>query len=68
MDERIISARTCGEEDWQDNNLRPRTLDEYIGQEKLKSNLRIFIAAARERGDSLDHVLLYGPQIGRAHV
>ena len=61
MDERIISARTCGEEDWQDNNLRPRTLDEYIGQEKLKSNLRIFIAAARERGDSLDHVLLYGP-------
>lgn len=60
-DDRIISARTRGEEDWQDNNIRPRTLDEYIGQEKLKSNLRIFIAAARERGDSLDHVLLYGP-------
>jgi Holliday junction DNA helicase RuvB len=60
-EERIISARTRGEEDWQDNSLRPRTLDEYIGQEKLKSNLRIFIAAARERGDSLDHVLLYGP-------
>lgn len=60
-EERIISARTRGEEDWQDNNIRPRTLDEYIGQEKLKSNLRIFITAAKERGDSLDHVLLYGP-------
>lgn len=61
MDERIISARTRSEDDFQDNTLRPRTLDEYIGQEKLKDNLRVFIAAARERGESLDHVLLYGP-------
>lgn len=61
MEERIVSARTRGEEDWQDTSLRPRTLDEYIGQEKLKGNLRVFIDAARERGDSLDHVLLYGP-------
>ena len=41
--------------------LRPRTLDEYIGQEQLRENLRVQIAAARARGDVLDHVLLYGP-------
>lgn len=42
-------------------SLRPKTLDEYIGQEKAKENLRIYIEAARKRGDTLDHVLLYGP-------
>jgi len=41
--------------------LRPRTLDEYIGQDRMKANLRVFIRAARERGEPLDHVLLYGP-------
>jgi Holliday junction DNA helicase RuvB len=41
--------------------LRPRTLDEYVGQDSLRENLRVQIAAARERGDVLDHVLLYGP-------
>ncbi|MGI5972013.1 MAG: Holliday junction branch migration DNA helicase RuvB, partial [Oscillospiraceae bacterium] len=41
--------------------LRPRTLNEYIGQEKVKENLSVFIEAARRRGDSLDHVLLHGP-------
>jgi len=41
--------------------LRPRTLDEYIGQDRMKANLRVFIRAARERGEHLDHVLLYGP-------
>lgn len=60
MEERIISARRR-HDDWQETSLRPRTLDEYIGQDKLKENLRLFITAARERGDSLDHVLLYGP-------
>lgn len=60
-EERIISARTRNDDDWQDTSLRPRNLGEYIGQEKLKNNLRIFVDAARERGDSLDHVLLYGP-------
>ena len=44
-----------------DNPLRPRTLDEYIGQEKAKENLKVFIEAAKKRGESLDHVLLYGP-------
>ena len=41
--------------------LRPRTLDDYIGQESIRENLRVQIAAARSRGDVLDHVLLYGP-------
>lgn len=44
-----------------DASLRPRTLDEFVGQEKMKDNLRIFIRAARERGEVLDHVLFYGP-------
>ncbi len=44
-----------------DRSLRPRTLDEFIGQEELKDNLRVFIQAARQRGEVLDHVLLHGP-------
>ena len=42
-------------------SLRPHTLNEYIGQEKAKENLKIYIEAAKTRGDVLDHVLLYGP-------
>ena len=42
-------------------SLRPKTFEEYIGQEKAKENLKIYIDAARSRGDVLDHVLLYGP-------
>ncbi|HHX74566.1 MAG TPA: Holliday junction branch migration DNA helicase RuvB [Firmicutes bacterium] len=60
-EERIISARARSEDDLQENTLRPRTFDDYIGQNKLKENLKLFITAARARGDSLDHVLLYGP-------
>ena len=44
-----------------DNPLRPKTLDEYIGQEKAKENLRVYIEAAKIRNETLDHVLLYGP-------
>ncbi len=44
-----------------DNNIRPETLDEYVGQEELKENIRVFIQAALMRKESLDHVLLYGP-------
>ena len=44
-----------------ENSLRPKTLDEYIGQTKAKGNLRIYIESAKMRGESLDHVLLYGP-------
>ena len=44
-----------------ENSLRPKVLDEYIGQNKVKSNLKIYIEAAKQRGEPLDHVLLYGP-------
>ena len=50
------------EEDFSlEGNLRPQTLDEYIGQEKTKNTLKIYIEAAKQRHDSLDHVLFYGP-------
>ena len=60
-DERIITSTSILPEDASEGSLRPRTLDEYIGQEKAKDNLRVFIQAAKMRGESLDHVLLHGP-------
>ena len=57
----IITSSTILPEDAGEASLRPRTLDEYIGQEKAKDNLRIFIEAAKMRGEALDHVLLHGP-------
>jgi Holliday junction DNA helicase RuvB len=59
-DQRIVSPFP-GEEDRQENSLRPRRLDEYIGQDIVKSNLRILLEAALKRDEALDHVLLYGP-------
>ena len=59
--EEPIVAKTFLSEDAQDGSLRPKTLQEYIGQEKAKGNLAVFIAAAKKRGESLDHVLLHGP-------
>ena len=47
--------------DSEENSLRPRTLDDYVGQEKVKENLRIYLEAAKLRGEPMDHVLLYGP-------
>ena len=47
--------------DENENILRPTTLDEYVGQDKIKENLRVFIHSAKKRGEALDHVLLYGP-------
>jgi len=61
MDERIISPRRRTEEIALDSSLRPRQLAEYIGQERIKDNLSICIAAAKGRSECLDHVLLYGP-------
>lgn len=61
MEKRIINTEFTREDMGIENHLRPQTLDEYIGQEKAKSNLKIYIEAARQRGDSLDHVLFYGP-------
>ncbi len=61
MVERIIT-RECLEEDRQyEQSLRPRTFSDYIGQEKLKENLKVFIEATKVRGEALDHVLFYGP-------
>ena len=60
FDERILSARTI-RNDETELSLRHKNFDGYIGQEKIKENLKIYIEAAKRRGDSLDHVLLYGP-------
>ena len=60
-EERLITSTSILPEDVNENSLRPRTLDEYIGQEKAKENLRVFIKAAKMRGEALDHVLLHGP-------
>lgn len=59
--ERILDPEFIGADRGDDTSLRPRTLDDYIGQERLKSNLRVFIRAALERGEPLDHVMVYGP-------
>lgn len=61
FENRIVSADYSAEDNDTEQSLRPRTLDEYIGQEKAKENLKIIIEAAKLRGDSIDHVLLYGP-------
>lgn len=62
MQERIISAQIQSDDDPQiEVGLRPRTLQEYVGQEKIKEKLSIYIKAALERNEALDHVLLYGP-------
>ncbi|MDT8873143.1 AAA family ATPase [Komagataeibacter rhaeticus] len=58
--EREIDARR-GEEDGGEGTLRPQTLEDFTGQKASRENLAIFIAAARQRGDALDHVLLHGP-------
>jgi holliday junction DNA helicase RuvB len=60
-DERILSSRPRSDEITLETSLRPRYLDEYIGQTSIKQNLGIAIAAARKRGEALDHVLLHGP-------
>ncbi len=60
QDERIVSP-TYNQSDDQDATLRPKTLEEYIGQAKAKDNLSIAIEAAKQRGEAMDHILLYGP-------
>ncbi len=61
FDDRIISSRKLETEDESETSLRPRTMDEYIGQEKVKENLKVYISAALERHEALDHCLFYGP-------
>ena len=61
-EERIINPELEDvKEERLENSLRPKTLDEYIGQDKIKENMKIYIEAAKKRGEPLDHVLLYGP-------
>ena len=61
MKKRVISTQIQEEDVKIEKSLRPQILDEYIGQEKIKDNLKVYIEAAKQRGESLDHVLLYGP-------
>ena len=61
MEKRVISTQMQDEDIKIEKTLRPMTLDEYIGQEKAKANLKVYIEAAKQRGESLDHVLCYGP-------
>ena len=60
FENRILSTGET-KEDTGEVSLRPQSLTDYVGQEKVKENLKIYIEAAKKRGDSLDHVLLYGP-------
>jgi Holliday junction DNA helicase RuvB len=61
MERRIITTEITEEDKRIEPNLRPMCLDEYIGQEKIRTNLKVYIDAAKARGESLDHVLFYGP-------
>ena len=61
MEKRVISTELFEEENRTENSLRPKLLSDYIGQAKAKEILKIYIEAAKARGESLDHVLLYGP-------
>jgi holliday junction DNA helicase RuvB len=60
-DDRIVGGEDLGREDELDTSLRPRRLDDFIGQDGVKAQLAIFLEAARQRGEALDHVLLAGP-------
>src|SRR6266705_6638864 len=60
-DSRIVAASRADEDAQYEAGLRPRALDEYIGQDRIRENLHVSIAAARQRSEALDHVLLYGP-------
>ncbi|MEN3339491.1 MAG: holliday junction helicase RuvB [Acidobacteriota bacterium] len=60
-DDRLVTSARADEDAQYEAGLRPRTLDEYIGQERVRENLHVSITAAKQRGEALDHVLLYGP-------
>jgi Holliday junction DNA helicase RuvB len=60
-EDRLINAAETEDDGFFDVSLRPKILTEYVGQSKVKENLKVFISAARNRGESLDHVLFYGP-------
>jgi Holliday junction DNA helicase RuvB len=60
-DQRLVTASRADDDAQYEAGLRPRTLDDYIGQDRVRENLQVSIAAAKQRGEALDHVLLYGP-------
>ena len=72
IDPRLVSGRPTDDDLGFDQSLRPRSLDEYVGQPQVVANLRVAIEAAKSRGEALDHVLLFGPPgVGKtslAHV
>ena len=61
FESRIVSSSYSGDDSETELSLRPKTLEDYVGQEKAKENLKVYIDAAKKRGEVLDHVLLYGP-------
>lgn len=61
MEDNILNPNLIDEDDYQEMSLRPKKLSEYIGQSKVKESMRVYIEAAKKRGEALDHVLLYGP-------
>ena len=61
MEKRVISTQIQTEDVTIETNLRPQTLDDYIGQAKTKENLKVYIEAAKLRNEALDHVLFFGP-------
>ena len=61
MDDRLVNAAPIDDDVQYEAGLRPKTLDEYIGQDRVREQLEVAIAAAKQRGEALDHVLLYGP-------
>src|SRR5437870_7059269 len=61
MNDRLVTAARVDEDAQYEAGLRPRLLDEYIGQDRVRENLHVAIAAAKQRGEPMDHVLLYGP-------
>ena len=68
MSRRIITTENLEEDIKIENHLRPQLLEDYIGQEKAKETLKIYIEAAKARGEALDHVLFYGLRVrGRQH-
>lgn len=60
-EERFVSSAKIENDDAIENILRPKSMDEYVGQKKVKENLKVYITAAKKRNEALDHVLLYGP-------
>ena len=61
MEERVITNEELPSDNNLEEKLRPQALDEYIGQNEVKENIRVFVEAAKMRDEALDHVLLYGP-------